>query len=169
MSVRSRLAKASMAFGQDMLEQAAEHLHRHVLEGERRAVKQFLHEQMRFQLHQRRDRRMAEAGISLVADFRQRLERNGLSDELAHHPRGEVRICQAAHRSPVRRSEHRPGFRHKKTTVLGQAREQHSGEIAGGRVAAGGDVTHGVGLAHGQAGAPAGWIGERPAYNLASN
>ena len=59
---------AGVAFGQHMLEQQAEHLHRHVLEGERRTMEQFLREQMRFQLHQRRDRRMAEAGVSVVAD-----------------------------------------------------------------------------------------------------
>ncbi len=75
-----------------MIEQTAEHLHRHVLEGERRPVKQFLREQMSFELDQGRDRRVAEACIGGVADLRQRLERDRAANERSHHARGEVRV-----------------------------------------------------------------------------
>ena len=37
----------------------------------------------------------------------------------------------------------RPGFRHEQAAVLGEAGEQHVGEIARGRLPAGGDVAHG--------------------------
>ena len=88
MSTRSRPAHASMAAepvspevaptivtrlsrcGQHMIEQAPEHLHRQVLEGQRRTVEQFLHEQPGLKLDQRHDGGMAEPGISLAADRR---------------------------------------------------------------------------------------------------
>ena len=84
MSTRSRPAQASIAaepvspevaptivtrcvaLRQHMVEQAAEHLHRHVLEGERRAVEQLLHEQAGLELDQRHDGRVAEAGIGVA-------------------------------------------------------------------------------------------------------
>ena len=41
----------------------AEQLHRHVLEGERRAVEELEHEEVVADLHERADRRMAERGV----------------------------------------------------------------------------------------------------------
>ena len=85
MSMRSRPAQASIAaepvspevaptivtrasrVRQDMVEQAAEKLQRHVLEGERRTVEQLLHEQTGVELDQRHDGGMAEAGIGVAA------------------------------------------------------------------------------------------------------
>ena len=76
MSMRSRPAQASMAADpvspevaptmvirssrcrQHMVEQAAQHLHRHVLEGERGAVEQLLHEQTGIELDQGHNRRL---------------------------------------------------------------------------------------------------------------
>ncbi len=46
-------------------------------------VEQFLREQVGLELHQRHDRGMAEAGIGLVADVRQRLEGDRGADERA--------------------------------------------------------------------------------------
>ena len=120
MSMRSRPAQASIAadpvspevaptivtrcvaLRQHMVEQAAQHLHRHVLEGERRAVEQLLHEQAGFQLDQRHDGRMAEAGIGLVADRLQHLERDRRPDERLHDPRGQF-VDKAGRASPASR------------------------------------------------------------------
>jgi hypothetical protein len=56
---------ALAAQGQHMVHQAPEQLHRHVLEGERRAVEEFEHEEIVAELRQRADGRMPEAGIGL--------------------------------------------------------------------------------------------------------
>ena len=49
------------ALGQHMVEQPAQQLHRHVLEGERRAVEQLLHPEPGVELYQRRDRGVAKS------------------------------------------------------------------------------------------------------------
>ena len=54
------------ALGEDMVHEAGEELHRHVLEGERRAVEQLQHEMVRPDLHKRRDRFVAEGRVSVV-------------------------------------------------------------------------------------------------------
>src|SRR5271166_6178608 len=63
MSMRSLPAKAAIA---------AEPLHRHVLERQRRAVEQLLDEQVGVELDQRRNGRMAEAGIGVAAQAQDR-------------------------------------------------------------------------------------------------
>ena len=161
MSMRSRPAQASMAadpvspevaptmvmraiaLGQDVIEQAAEHLHRHVLEGERRAVEQFLHEQVGFELDQGDDGGVAEAGVGVAADGSEGLERDRGADKGVHDPGGEFGVGQASHRSPVGGGKMGPGFRHEQAAVLGETGEQDIGEIAGGGLAAGGNVAHG--------------------------
>ena len=59
---------ARVAGGQDVVEQAAEHLQRHVLEGERRAVEQLLDEQVGLELDQRDDGGVVEGGVGVVED-----------------------------------------------------------------------------------------------------
>ncbi len=90
--VAPTIVTRGVSFCQHVVEQAPEHLHRHVLEGQGRAVEQFLREQMGFQLHQRHDRGMVEAGVSVVTNFRQRFERDRFANEGCHHAGGEVRI-----------------------------------------------------------------------------
>ena len=51
---------------QHMVHQPRHQLHREVLEGERRAVKQLEHEQAGAELHERHGRRMAEGAIGLA-------------------------------------------------------------------------------------------------------
>ncbi len=60
-----------------------------------------------------------------------------------HDARGELGIGQAAHGPPVGGGEMRPGFGHEQAAVLGQAGEQDIGEVARGRLPAGGNVAHG--------------------------
>ena len=54
-----------------VVHQPRQELHRHVLEGERRAVEQLQQEEVVADLRQRRDRRMAEGAIGLARDARQ--------------------------------------------------------------------------------------------------
>ena len=86
MSVVSRPRKASMAAepvspevaptmvarlprrGEDVVHHPRQELHRHVLEGERRAVEQLEHEVAGLDLDQRRHRGMAEGGVGGVDD-----------------------------------------------------------------------------------------------------
>jgi hypothetical protein len=133
---------ACVALRQDMIEQPAEKLQRHVLERERRAVEQFLHEQTGVKLDQRHDGGMAEAGVGVAAQRGERGEGDGLADERLDHPRGKRMVWQAAHRPPVGRREVWPALRHVEPTVLGEAGQKHAGEVADGRLAAGGDVAH---------------------------
>ncbi|MPN41793.1 hypothetical protein SDC9_189348 [bioreactor metagenome] len=65
------------ALVEHVLEQVAEQLHRHVLEGERRPVGQFLRIQPVFQLGQRRDL----SSIATVAGVAIDLRRIGLGDQ----------------------------------------------------------------------------------------
>ena len=57
--------------GQDMVEQAPQHLHRHVLEGERRTVEQLEQPVMGAELLQECYRRMAEPRIGISDETRQ--------------------------------------------------------------------------------------------------
>ena len=63
---RDHDGRARATTRQRMIHQAREELHRDVLEGERRPVKQFQDEAARPDLGQRRHRRMAEARIGVV-------------------------------------------------------------------------------------------------------
>ena len=58
---------ALVAGGQHAIHEAREQLHRHILEGERGAVEQLQHPSVAAELDQRRDGRMAEAGIGVAA------------------------------------------------------------------------------------------------------
>ena len=54
------------ALGQHAVHEARQQLHRHVLEGERRPVEQLEDPAVGLDLHQRRHRRMAEAGVGVA-------------------------------------------------------------------------------------------------------
>ena len=99
---------ALVALGQHIVEQAPEHLHGHVFEGEGGAVEQFLREQMRIELDQRRDGGVAETGIGLATDFLQYFERDRVPDERLHHSGGQRVVRQTAHGTPIRGREMRP-------------------------------------------------------------
>ena len=81
--------------GQHVVEQAAEHLHRHVLEGQRRSVEQFERPQIGLQLDQRHDRRVGEPGIRLAAHRLQGGKRHGVADEGLHDPGCQLGVGQA--------------------------------------------------------------------------
>ena len=160
MSMRSRPAKASIAaepvspevaptivtrasrVAQHMVEQPAEHLQRHVLEGERRAVEQLLHEQTVSSWTSGHDGGMAEAGIGVAAHAPAASRRDCVADERLHHPRGECSDTAGRASRASRRGETRPGFGHIETAIFGEAGQQHLGEIARRCLSASGDVAH---------------------------
>ncbi len=133
---------ARIALGQDMIEQAPQNLHRHILEGESWAVEQFLSEQVGFKLHQRHHGRMTEAGVRVAADRLQHRERNAGADERLHNAGGEGVVGQGTHGAPVGRTEVRPVFRHEQAAILGEAGQQDVGKIAGGGLPSGRDIAH---------------------------
>ena len=92
-----------VALRQHMVEQPAQHLHRHVLEGERGAVEQFLDEQAGFELHQRHDGGVAEAGIGIMADRGQHLDGIDVPTNGCITRAASAVVGQAAHRAPVGR------------------------------------------------------------------
>ncbi len=160
MSTRSRPRHASMAaepgvpaggaddghplaaLGQHVVEQAAQHLHRQVLERQGRAVEQLERPQVGVQLDQRDHGRVGEAGIGLAADRRQRGRGHRVADEGLHHPRRQRVVGQAAQGPQVGMRPGGPGFGHEQPAILRQPGQQHAGEVARGRLAAGGDVSH---------------------------
>ena len=133
---------ALIAFGEHVLEQPPEQLHRHVLEGERRAVEQLLYPEPRLQLHERSDRGMVEAGVGVPAHRLEGAKGNGRADEGLDQPRREFRIRQAAHGPPVAGREVRPGLGNVEPAIFGEPRQQHAAEIAHGRLPASGYVAH---------------------------
>ena len=64
--VAPTMVRALAARRQHMVHQPRQELHRHVLEGERRAVEELEHEQVGAELHQRRHGGMAEGGVGLA-------------------------------------------------------------------------------------------------------
>ena len=64
--------------------QAAEQLHRHVLEGERRAVEQLKHEQIVVDLGERRHRLVAKGFIGRLQHGAEFVRRRGVEEGLDH-------------------------------------------------------------------------------------
>ena len=129
----------------EFLEQQAEQLQRHVLEGERGAVKQFKQPLPLVELGQRRHCRMGKPAIGLGGQLAQPLGRQAIADEGLHHPRGEFGIGQAAHRRDFFLRELRPFGGDIEPAVAGQAGERDAGEIERRSAAAGGNVFHRLG------------------------
>ena len=104
---------ALAAGGQHAVHEAGQQLHRHVLEGERRAVEQLQHPQVAVDLHQRRHGRMAEAGIGVAGQLGELVARDGAAGEKLQHPGrdlGERRAGEFRDRSR-RRAAARPSAR----------------------------------------------------------
>ena len=160
MSVRSRPAKASIAAPPVSPEVAPtivarrpcsastwsirprEQLHRHVLEGKRRAVEQLQHEAVGIDLHQRADGRVVEAGIGLAHDPRE----SGAADLAAEvgrqHPDRQLRIGKPAHGADVGGRKKRPFGRHVEAAVAGEPGQQRIREAEDGRFAARAQISH---------------------------
>ena len=133
---------ALAARGQHMVHQPRQQLHRQVLEGERRPVKQFEHESVRAELRQRRDRGMAELAIGLARHAGEIGLGDGAPDERPDHLDGDFGIGTAGKAGDGPGLEPRPGLRHIEAAVAGEAREHGFGEAKGRGLAPGRDVMH---------------------------
>ncbi|MNE12965.1 hypothetical protein D3C80_1057890 [compost metagenome] len=88
--------RAFVAFGKNVIHQARKQLHRHILEGERRAVEEFENEIVRPDLHQRHHGRVAESGIGLVDHGLQLVIGNLAIDEKRQNLEGDFLVGFAA-------------------------------------------------------------------------
>ena len=141
------------ALVQNILEQVAEQLHRHVLEGERRAVRQLLRVQPIFQLGQRRDLGSVAAvageavdvgGVGLGDDGLEVGSRD-VGDELRQDFERQVGVRELAPGAEFGARHLRIGFGQIKPAVRRQPAEEDVAESLGRGLAAGRDVAHGVG------------------------
>ena len=129
---------------QHAVHQPRQELHGHVLEGQRRPVKQLQHPQVAIDLDQRRDGGMAEAGVGVAGEREQLAARdgsrraNGSSSDAATSANG-----LPAKAAIVSRGELGPGLRHVEPAVARQARQQRVLEAELGRFASGADVSQG--------------------------
>ena len=124
---------AGAASTQHLVEQAADQLQRDVLERERGAVEQLLHEVLVAHLHQRHDGRVSEGGVRLVAQALHGGSRQVVADEQLDHLRGALGVGGIG---PARR-QRRPLLGDVQPAVGGQAGEQCVGEAEDRRGARG--------------------------------
>src|SRR3546814_1662881 len=83
---------------QEPLEQEAEQLKRHILEGECRPVEQLQQPVAMVKLHQRRDTRMVEPAIGLGAQVAKLVLAQRIADERGHHGNRRFHIACGAQR-----------------------------------------------------------------------
>ena len=136
---------ALAARGEHVVHEPAEELHGQVLEGERRAVKQLEHEIARPELHQRRDRRMAEIAVGLARHAGEVVVGDGVADERTDDLDRDLRIGPAGKARDRVGVEPRPGLRHVEAAVAGKPGEHHLDETERRGLAPGGDIAHGWG------------------------
>ncbi len=142
------------ALVEHVLEQVAEQLHGHVLEGQRRAVGQFLRVEAVFELGQRRDLRCiaAVAGVAIdlggvgLGDQRLEVGRRNVGDELGQDFVGQVGIRQLAPGIEFGTADLRIAFRQVKAAIRRQAAEEDVAESLGRGMTAGRDIAHGENL-----------------------
>ena len=140
----------AVLFEQRVLEQPAQQLHGHVLEGQRGAVGELLDVQRalrvrgRLQRHQGRDVFGAEDGrrVGLVDQAFQVVGRDVIA-VARQHLEGQVGVGQAAPRLQRGVVDLRDAGRHHQAAIGRQAAEQDVGETLGGHAAPGGQIFHG--------------------------
>ena len=138
---------------QNVLEQVAKELHGHVLEGQRRTVREFEQaEFVHFEPMHRRDLGGVVAGASVaihlggvgfVAD-RLKVGSRDVIDEFREDGEGEFRVGKRAPRVELGTRYLRIGFRQIESAIRRQAAEQDVAEGLGRRIAACREVAHGV-------------------------
>ena len=126
---------ALVSLQQHVIHQPGDQLHRQILEGERRAVKEFEHEQIGVELHERRGRRVAERAIGLARHARKIGLGDGLADKRLEHFDRDFGVRAAGKTCNHVRRKLRPRFRHIKPAVAGQACEHHLDKIERGALA----------------------------------
>ena len=131
---------ALAARGQHVVHQPRQKLHRHVLEGQRRAVEQFERKGIHAELRQRRHRGMAEVAVGLARHAGEVGFGDGIAGERPDHLDGDFGIGPAGEAEDGLVVEPRPGFRHIEAAVAGEAREHHVGKAERRGLAPGRDV-----------------------------
>jgi hypothetical protein len=152
--VAPTMVHVAAARGEDMIHQPRQELHRHVLEGERRAVEELEHEVAGLQLDDRRHRRVPEGGIGVLDDLAQcrlgDLTAGEAGDDGVSHlgigPVGEGRDFVAR--------DLRPGLGQIKAAIGGQTGENGIGKAEHRGATARGKILH--------QGERMGWIGAQP-------
>ncbi len=134
---------ALAALREDVVHQPAQELHRQILEGERRAVKQLQHELARTVLPQRRNRRMAEAAIGLTDHAGEFVFGNFVAYERSDDLDGDFRVRSPRKGGDLLRSKLRPAHRHEQAAVAGEPRNRHVDESERVRLAPGRNILHG--------------------------
>ncbi len=127
---------------EEFLEQQPEQLERDILERQRRAMEQFEQPVALVELGQRGHRGVREAAIGLFAQLEQSLGGEAVADEGLHHPRGQLRIAQPAHRGDLGGRKARPAGGQVKAAIARQPRQRHTGEIERRGAASGRDIVH---------------------------
>ncbi len=112
------------AFRQDMIHQAGEDLHSHILERERRPVKQFQQPVVRAELHQRHHGRMMKGAVGLFDHAAQGFVGNLAIDKLCDNLKGNLRIRLAAKIRDLVSGETGPCLGNIKPAISGQTSKQ---------------------------------------------
>jgi hypothetical protein len=153
---RAEDVQLGMLARQGVLEQVAQQLHRHVLEGQRRAVGQRLQDEPAAILFFQREQWRDLFRLFTAADIAIDLGRIGLADQPAQvlgrdvcrkarqDLEREVGIGQLAPGVEVGAADLRVVVWQVESAVRRQASEQDFGKLLGGGMAAGGDIVHGV-------------------------
>ncbi len=130
------------ALRQDMIHQAGEKLHRHVLEGQRRPVKEFQHEFVGARLDDRTDGFVAESTIGFTDDAGEGRLVDLAPEKRREQPHCQIGIRETTHGADFGLAELRPFCRHIQPAVPGQPSQQHIAETECGRAAPGAHITH---------------------------
>ena len=133
------------ARGERMVHQAAKELHGQVLERERGPVKQLQYEIARPELHERRDRGMAEIAVGLARHAAEIVLGDGIADEGADHLDRHLRIGPAGEARDGVGLEPRPSRRHVEAAVAREPCEHRLDEAKRWGLTPGGNITHGRG------------------------
>ncbi len=127
-----------------MIHEARQELHGDVLEGQRRPVEQLQHPGVAARLHERRHRRVAEAGIGVARHGEKIRLRDGSADERMHDLDSDLGKGPAGERGNGVRGKGGPLGRHVKPAVARKSREQHVLEAQFRGAASGRNVAHGM-------------------------
>ena len=134
--------RAAPALSQHAIHEARQELHRHVLEGERRPMEQLEDEAVGRDLDERRDGRMAEAGIGIAGHAAQLITRERSADERVDDLDRDLRERPAGERGDGVGRKLRPRLGHIEPAVARQARQQHVLEAKRRGFASGRNVVH---------------------------
>ena len=127
---------------QRMIHQPGEELHRQVLEGERRPVKELEHEGVGADLRERRHGRMTECPIGLARHAGEIGFGDRAADERTHDLDRDLGIGPAREARDGVAIESRPDFRHVKAAVAGEPGERDVDKAERRGFAPGRDVAH---------------------------